>query len=83
MATNDTPATTSVAIVPRQGEMVKYYDDAIVKERDLMAKAGCQFYKLDPKEAAKFTQLAYDAWWEFMMTKVPDLVPNLKKMTGN
>lgn len=64
-------------------DMVKYYDDAIMKERDLMTKAGCHFYKLDPKEAAKFTQLAYDAWWEFMMTKIPDLVPNLKKMTGN
>ena len=64
-------------------DMVKHYDDAIMKERDLMTKAGCQFIKLDPKEATKFTQLAYDAWWEFMMTKVPDLVPNLKKMTGN
>jgi TRAP-type C4-dicarboxylate transport system substrate-binding protein len=64
-------------------DMVKYYDNAIMKERGLMEKAGCHFFKLEPKEAAKFTQMAYDAWWDFMMTKVPKLVPNLKKMTGN
>ncbi len=71
-------------IMPKfEEDMVKYYDDAIAKERDVMSKAACQFFKLDPEEATKFNQLAYDAWWEFMMTKVPDLVPNLKKMTGN
>jgi TRAP-type C4-dicarboxylate transport system substrate-binding protein len=64
-------------------DMVKYYDDAIAKERDQMVKAGVKFIKLEPKDAERYTNLAYDAWWEFMMTKVPDLVPPLKKMTGN
>lgn len=64
-------------------DMVKYYDEAIAKEKDLMGKAGVKFIKLEPKDAEKYTNLAYEAWWEFMMTKVPDLVPQLKKMTGN
>lgn len=64
-------------------EMVKYYDDAIAKEKDQMGKGGVKFIKLEPKDAERYTNLAYDAWWEFMMTKVPDLVPQLKKMTGN
>jgi TRAP-type C4-dicarboxylate transport system substrate-binding protein len=64
-------------------EMVKYYDREIAKERDLMVKGGARFVKLEPKEAEKFMTLAYDAWWEFMMTKIPDQVPGLKKMTGN
>ncbi len=64
-------------------DMVKYYDDAIMKERGLMTKAGCQFFKLDPQDAEKFNKMAYDAWWDFMMTKIPKLVPELKKMTGN
>lgn len=66
-----------------EADMVKYYDDAIVKERELMKKAGCQFFQLEPEDATKFNQLAYDSWWEFMMTKIPQLVPQLKKMTGN
>jgi TRAP-type C4-dicarboxylate transport system substrate-binding protein len=64
-------------------DMVKYYDDAIKKERDLLIKSGVKFIKLDPKDAEKYTNMAYDAWWDFMMTKVPDLVPQLKKMSGN
>jgi TRAP-type C4-dicarboxylate transport system substrate-binding protein len=64
-------------------DMVKYYDQEIAKERDLMIKGGARFIKLEPNEAKKFMTMAYDAWWEFMMTKVPDQVPNLKKMTGN
>jgi hypothetical protein len=66
-----------------EADMVKYYDDAIKKERDVLIKSGVKFIKLDPKEAEKYTNMAYDAWWDFMMTKVPDLVPQLKKMTGN
>ena len=64
-------------------DMVKHYDDVIAEEKDLMTKAGVKFIKLDSKEAEKYVDMAYDAWWEFMMTKVPDLVPKLKKMTGN
>lgn len=64
-------------------EMVKYYDQEIAKERELMIKGGARFVKLEPHETEKFMTLAYDAWWEFMMTKVPDQVPKLKKMTGN
>lgn len=73
----------SQAMPKFEEDMVKHYDDAIQKEREVMAKAGCEFYKLEAQEATKFTQLAYDAWWEFMMTKIPDQVPSLKKMTGN
>ncbi len=64
-------------------DMVKYYEDAIKKEKEAMVKGGVKFIKLDPKEAEKYTNFAYEAWWDFMMTKVPDLVPQLKKMTGN
>jgi TRAP-type C4-dicarboxylate transport system substrate-binding protein len=64
-------------------DMVRYYDDAIAKEREVLVKGGVKFIKLEPKDAEKYTHLAYDAWWEFMMTKVPDLVPQLKRMTGN
>lgn len=64
-------------------DMVKHYDEAIAKEKNLMGKAGVKFIKLEPKDAERYTNLAYEAWWEFMTTKVPDLVPQLKKMTGN
>jgi TRAP-type C4-dicarboxylate transport system substrate-binding protein len=64
-------------------EMVKYYEEAIQKEKEALVRSGVKFSKLPPKEAERYIQLAYEAWWEFMMTKVPDLVPQLKKMTGN
>ena len=64
-------------------DMVNYYDDAIKKEKEVMVKSGVKFIKLEPEEAGKYTKMAYDAWWDFMMTKVPNLVPELKKMTGN
>lgn len=64
-------------------EMVKYYEEAIQKEKEALVRSGVKFSRLPPKEAERYIQLAYDAWWEFMMTKVPELVPKLKKMTGN
>lgn len=64
-------------------DMVNYYDEAIKKEKEAMVKSGVKFIKLEADEAAKYTKMAYDAWWDFMMTKVPNLVPELKKMTGN
>jgi TRAP-type C4-dicarboxylate transport system substrate-binding protein len=64
-------------------EMVVHYDNAINKEKALMVKEGAQFIKLDPPDNKKFIDMAYDAWWDFLKTKVPDLVPELRKMTGN
>jgi TRAP-type C4-dicarboxylate transport system substrate-binding protein len=63
--------------------MLKYWDDEGKKTRDLMEKDGIKFIKFDPKEQEKYVTMAYSAWWEFLQTKVPDLVPQLKKMTGN
>jgi TRAP-type C4-dicarboxylate transport system substrate-binding protein len=63
--------------------MVKYFADEVEKTRDLMTKDGVKFIQLDRKDAERYTKMAYDAWWEFLQTKVPDLVPQLKKMTGN
>jgi len=64
-------------------DMVNYYDDAIKKEKEAMVKSGVKFIKLEPDEAGNYTKMAYDAWWDFMTTKVPNLVPELRKITGN
>jgi TRAP-type C4-dicarboxylate transport system substrate-binding protein len=64
-------------------DMVNYFESEYAKERMLLKKAGVKFVKFSEPEAREYLKKAYDAYWEVLEKKVPDLVPDLKRVTGN
>lgn len=64
-------------------EMVAYFKKELAKEWERYDEMGIIRIKFSPEENEKYLQLAYDAEWEDLEKKVPDLVPTLKKLTGN
>ena len=64
-------------------EMVAYFKKEIAKEWKRYDEMGIVRVKFSPEENEKYLQLSYDAEWEDLEKKVPDLVPTLKKLTGN
>jgi TRAP-type C4-dicarboxylate transport system substrate-binding protein len=64
-------------------EMVPYFQGEIKKEYDLLMKAGVKAIKFSPSDAKRFTDLAYEVEWTELSKKIPDLVPALKKASGN
>lgn len=63
--------------------MVSHFKSAVEKERKELPKAGVTFIRLPPDEEKRFVSLAYEVEWQDLEKKVPDLVPQLKKLTGN
>lgn len=64
-------------------EMVAYFENGIRKEWDLVMKAGVKSIELPPDDAKRFISKAYGAEWDNLAKKIPDLVPMLKKTSGN
>ncbi len=64
-------------------DMVAYFEKEYEKERELLRKSGVKFIKFSEPEAKKYVQTAYDAYWEDVAKKVPNLVADLKKLSGN
>lgn len=64
-------------------DMVAYFKEQIAKEWKRYDEMGIQRISFSPGDKQKFLDAAYSAEWEDLEKKVPDLVPALKKLTGN
>lgn len=64
-------------------EMVAYFKQALAKEWKRYDEMGIKRIKFSPQDTKIFLDAAYGSMWEDLENKVPDLVPTLKKLTGN
>ncbi|MBW2063522.1 MAG: TRAP transporter substrate-binding protein DctP [Deltaproteobacteria bacterium] len=64
-------------------EMVAYFRKKIGEEWKRYDQMRIIRIKFSPEDTKKFLDAAYSAEWEDLEKKVPDLVPTLKKLTGN
>jgi TRAP-type C4-dicarboxylate transport system substrate-binding protein len=64
-------------------DMVARFDEMTSNEWGKLEAAGVKKIHFSPEEAKKYTNLAYEVEWEALKEKVPDLVPRLKRLTGN
>lgn len=57
------------------------YDRMLGNEKKALPKAGVQIIQLDPKEAKRYSDLAYKAGWDELLTKrAPKEAPKIKDM---
>ena len=63
-------------------EMVAYFQGEINKEFDLVKQSGVKPIVFSPPDAKRFVDMAYEANWEDLDKKIPDLVPALRKSLG-
>lgn len=64
-------------------EMVAYFKGKLEEEWKRYDEMGIVRIKFSPEENKKYLDIAYEAEWEDLEKKIPDLVPTLKKLTGN
>lgn len=64
-------------------EMITYFQDQIKKEFDLLMQGGLSAIRFSSSDAKRFTDLAYDVEWAELEKKIPPLVPQLRKTSGN
>lgn len=64
-------------------DMVAYFENQIQTEWDLVMKEGVKAIEFPPADAKHFLDTAYNAEWADLEKKIPDLVPLLKKTSGN
>jgi len=64
-------------------EMREYFKEQIAKEWKKYDEIGIERITFSDAENKKYYDVAYEAEWEDLNKKVPDLVPTLKKLTGN
>ena len=64
-------------------DMVGYFEKEINKEWEALRKLNVQPVKLSAEEAKYYVDTAHRVEWEALGNKVPDLVSQLKKITGN
>jgi TRAP-type transport system periplasmic protein len=64
-------------------EMVAHFKEQIKKEWEKYDEMGIKRIKFSPAENKKYYEAAYEAEWEDLAKKVPALVPDLKRLTGN
>lgn len=64
-------------------EMEAYFKKQLKEEWKKYDEIGIKRIKFTPAENKKYYDAAYEAEWEDLSKKVPDLVPTLKKLTGN
>ncbi|MEK4023704.1 MULTISPECIES: TRAP transporter substrate-binding protein DctP [unclassified Sporosarcina] len=62
-------------------KMVAYYDELDKKEIEELKNAGVELFKLPEEEEKKFLDLAYNTEWEYLESKVPELVDELRDLT--
>lgn len=79
-ATRDKIMEITVKFEP---EMEAYFKGEIAKEWEKYEKMGIKKIHFPPEEEKQYLDAAYSAEWEDLEKKVPDLVPTLKKLTGN
>lgn len=64
-------------------DMVAYFEGKYRKERELLKKAKVKFVKFSEADARSYLKKADDAYWGFLEKKVPKLIPDLRRVTGN
>jgi TRAP-type C4-dicarboxylate transport system substrate-binding protein len=64
-------------------DMVASFKGAYAREREALKKAQVNFIKFSKADGESYLKKAYDAYWQVLEKKVPDLVPDLKRVTGN
>ena len=64
-------------------EMREYFKEQIAKEWKKYDEIGVERITFSDAENKKYYDAAYEAEWEDLNKKVPNLVPTLKKLTGN
>lgn len=64
-------------------EMVAYFKQKIKEEWQRYEKMGIKKIKFSPKETKIYLDAAYNSMWADLEKKVPDLVSDLKRLTGN
>jgi len=79
-ATRDKIMDITVKFEP---EMRDYFQKKITEEFKRYEEKGIKKIEFSPEDRKKFLDAAYGAEWEDLEKKVPDLVPTLKKLTGN
>ena len=73
--------TTSTAKFEQK--MLDHFVSATEKEWIELDKAGVNRIKFSEAENKKYIDLAYQVEWDNLAQKVPDLIADLKKVTGN
>ena len=66
-----------------ESDMVDHFKKEIGAEREMLQKVDVEFVKFSEEEGKKYIQMADDAYWEVLQEKVPDLVSDLRRITGN
>ncbi len=64
-------------------EMIAYFKEKLAEEWERYDKMGIKKIHFSPEDEKAFLDAAYGAEWKDLEKKVPDLVPTLKKLTGN
>lgn len=64
-------------------DMVAHFKKAIAKEWERYDEMGIKRIKFSPEDTKTYLDAAYNAEWEDLEKKVPDLVPTMKRLTGN
>ena len=64
-------------------DMVAHFQRENEKEREMLKKTGVKFITFSEEEGKKYVEMAYDAYWDDLAKKVPNLIPDLKKLSGN
>ena len=64
-------------------DMVAHFEKAIAAEWKKLDDIGVKRITFSPAEAKTYLDAAYDVEWQELNKKVPDLIPQLKKVTGN
>jgi TRAP-type C4-dicarboxylate transport system substrate-binding protein len=64
-------------------DMVAHFKKAIAKEWERYDEMGIKRIKFSPEDTKAYLDAAYNAEWEDLEKKVPDLVPTMKRLTGN
>jgi TRAP-type C4-dicarboxylate transport system substrate-binding protein len=64
-------------------KMVQHFKDAETVEWVELQKAGVTRIKFSDAENKKYIDAAYDVEWEYLATKLPDRVAELRRLTGN
>ena len=64
-------------------DMVSYFQKKDEEEWKELDKVGVKRIHLPPNEAKDYIDTIYRVDWDILMEKVPDLVPELKRVTGN
>lgn len=63
--------------------MAGYLDSYRYSEWENLEKVGVKKIQFSPADAKRYLDAAYRVEWEALEKKVPELVPTLKKITGN